>query len=225
MKLKGIIACEQSQAVTKEFRKLGHEVYSCDLKDCSGGHPEWHLKGSIFDIVKNYDFDFLIGHPPCTFLTVTGNKWMKDEYKDRFPTRKQDREDAVNFFMGLANLDIKHICLENPVGIMSTRYKKADQLIHPYFFGDEAMKATCLWLKNLPKLVHQKQADLFSEQVTHVSKGEQVTFKSGKKMAKWYVDATKLNSYDRAEVRSKTFNGIAVAMANQWSEYILNSKL
>jgi len=218
--MKVLIACEESQEICKAFRELGFEAYSCDLKDCSGGHPEWHLKGNIFDFIDTINFDLMIAHPPCTYLTVTGNKWMKLEYANRFPTRKQDREDAVEFFMKLYNSKIKHIAIENPVGIMSTRLKKADQIIQPYFFGDEAMKLTALWLKNLPKLVHQKEPDLFSCEVTHVPKGEQVTFKSGKKMAKWYVDAAKLNPHDRAEIRSKTFSGIAKAMALQWGTFI-----
>ena len=208
-----LVACEESGTVRDAFIRMGHYAISCDLKDTRVPGP--HYKGSVFDII-NDGFDIMIAHPPCTYLTVTGNKWMKDEYKDRFPTRKQDREDAVEFFMKLANAPIPRICLENPVGIMSTRWRKADQLIHPYFFGDEAMKATCLWLKNLPKLVHQKEPDLFSGETTHVSKGEQVVFKSGKKMAKWYVEAAKLNSHDRSEVRSVTFQGIANAMAQQW---------
>lgn len=217
-----LIACEESQAVCIEFRKLGFEAYSCDLKECSGGYPEWHLKGDVFKFIEILKPDLMIAHPPCTYLTVTGNKWMKPEYEDRFPTRKKDRELAVEFFMKIANANVKHIAIENPVGIMSSRWRKADQLIHPYYFGDKAMKLTALWLKNLPKLVHQKEADLFNSCITHVDKGEQIVFKSGKKMAKWYVDATKYESYERSELRSKTFPGIASAMAEQWGKYILS---
>lgn len=141
---------------------------------------------------------------------------MKPEYAERFPTRIQDREDAATFFMALANSPIEKICLENPVGIMSTRWRKADQVIQPYFFGDSAMKLTALWLKNLPKLQHFRHRDLFIDEPTHVDKGEQIVFKSGKKMAKWYSDAASLSSHDRAELRSKTFTGIARAMAEQW---------
>lgn len=185
------------------------------------GHPEWHLKGSVFDYIDTMDFDLMIAHPPCTYLTITGNKWMKPEYETRFPTRKQDREDAADFFMKLANANIKNIAIENPIGIMSSRWRKSDQVIHPFFFGDSAMKLTALWLKNLPKLRHFKEDDLFDTN-THVDKGEQVTFKSGKKMAKWYAEAAKLKSYDRSEKRSKTFPGIAKAMATQWGEYLIN---
>ena len=116
-----LIACEESGTVRDAFIKLGHDAVSCDLKETRNHGP--HYKGSVFDII-NDGWDIMIGHPPCTYLTVTGNKWMKDEYKDRFPTRKQDGEDAVDFFMKLANAPIPRICLENPVGIMSTRYRK-----------------------------------------------------------------------------------------------------
>jgi hypothetical protein len=137
------------------------------------------------------------------------------EYKDRFPNRDSDRADAIAFFMMLANADIPKICIENPIGIMSTYWRRPDQVIQPFFFGNEARKGTCLWLKDLPKLVHIKENDLF-EGKTHVSQGEIITYKSGKTCAKWYADAVKLSSKERSTARSVTFPGIAQAMADQW---------
>lgn len=212
-KFRCLIACEESGAVTKAFRELGHEAYSCDLIPTSGEYPEYHYKMDIFQLLKEQPkWDLLIGFPTCTFLTVTGNKWMKDEYKDRFPTRQQDRKDAIKFFMDLINLDIPRIAIENPIGIMSTIYRKPDQIIHPWQFGHQASKSTCLWLKNLPLLTPTNIVD----------KGEVITFDSGKKMQKWYADCWKLSPQERSKSRSKTFEGIAKAMANQYSEYILN---
>lgn len=211
--MKILIACEESGTVRDAFIKKGHVVVSCDLKPARNGGP--HYEGSVFDIIDN-GWDMMIAHPPCTYLTVTGNKWFKEEYKDRFPTRNENRKDAIDFFMKIANANIPKICIENPLGIMSTSWRKPNQIIHPYFFGDEAMKKTCLWLKGLPLLYHNPIPNLFDSTVTHVGKGEQVVFKSGKKMAKWYVDAGKYSSFERSEIRSVTFNGIANAMAEQW---------
>jgi hypothetical protein len=131
--------------------------------------PGKHYQGSVLDIL-NDGWDMMIAHPPCTYLTVTGNKWFKDEYKDRFPTRQQDRKDAIEFFMALVNANIPKIVIENPIGIMSTTYQKPNQIIQPWQFGHEASKSTCLWIKGLPLL---KPTNI-------VSKGEFVTFKSGK---------------------------------------------
>lgn len=156
----------------------------------------------------------MIAHPPCTRLTVTGNKWYKLEYRDRFPNIIQDREESVEFFMKLANAPINKIAIENPIVIMSTRFRKADQVIQPYYFGDTERKATCLWLKNLPKLVYCKQDNLFETKT--VVEPEIITFKSGKTMSKFYYDSSKLPSYERSEVRSKTFEGIANAIVQQW---------
>ena len=147
-----LIACEESQAVCNEFRKLGFNAFSCDLLPCSGGHPEWHYQQDIFEVLHLKKWDFMLGHPECTRLTVTANKWYKPEYSERFPTIHEDREKAVDFFMRLINADIKHIAIENPIGIMSTRYRKPNQIIHPYYFGDPERKSTCLWLKDLPLL-------------------------------------------------------------------------
>jgi len=203
--MKVLIACEESQTVCKAFRELGNEAYSCDLYECSGGHPEWHIKGDAIEEAHRGGYDLMIAHPPCTYLTVTGNRWFKPEYADRFPNRPQQREEAVEFFMKLANAPIDKICIENPLGIMSTRWRKPDQIIQPYQFGHTEAKKTCLWLKNLPPLKHTK-----------IVEPEYITYKSGKRMAKWYSDAVKLPPEERSKLRSKTFEGIAKAMAAQW---------
>ena len=213
--MKVLIACEESQTVRKAFRAKGHEAYSNDIIPCSGGHPEWHLQMDALEAIKLMDWDMMIAHPPCTYLTVTGNKWMKPEFKDRFPNREQQRNDAIDLFMKFVNSNISKIAIENPIGIMSTIYRKPDQVIQPFFFGNEARKATCLWLKRLPKLKHIKENDLFDEK-THVEQGEIITYKSGKTCAKWYADAVKLSQSERSTARSVTFPGIAAAMAEQW---------
>ena len=202
--MKILIACEFSGTVREAFAGGGHEVWSCDLEPTD--IPGNHYQGSVLDIL-NDGWDLMIAHPPCTYLTVTGNKWFKPEYADRFPTRHQNREDAVEFFMALVNANIPKIAIENPIGTMSTRYKKPSQIIHPWQFGHEASKSTCLWLKGLPLL---KPTNI-------VGKGEFVTFKSGKRMTKWYADAAALSPKERAKVRNTTFKGIADAMVNQWS--------
>jgi hypothetical protein len=203
-----LIACEESQTICKEFRKLGFEAYSCDLLPPSGGHPEWHIQDDVFNIIDD-GWDLMIAHPECTRLTVTANKWYKPEYADRFPTIHQDRELAVEFFMKLVNANIDKIAIENPIGIMSTRYRKPDQIIQPYQFGDSERKSTCLWLKNLPKLVH-----------TNVVEPEIIQFKSGKTMSKYHYESAKLTKEERRKARSKTFDGIANAIANQWSKIL-----
>jgi len=210
-KLKILIGCEESQAITKEFRKLGFEAYSCDLLPCSGGHPEWHLQEDVFEVIKSEKWDLGIFHPECTRLTVTANKWYKPEFADRFPTIHQDREDAVEFFMKLVNCNINHTAIENPIGIMSTRYRKPDQIIQPYHFGDTERKSTCLWLKNLPKLIY-----------TNVVEPEIIYHKSGRTDGKLHFDTLKLPKEERRKARSVTFSGIAKAIAEQWGNYLLN---
>jgi site-specific DNA-cytosine methylase len=203
--LKVLVACEFSGTVREAFAKRGHDAWSCDLEPTDV--PGNHYQGSVFDILDGGGWDLMIAHPPCTYLTVTGNKWMKDEYKDRFPTRQQDRKNAIEFFMRLANANIPMIAIENPIGIMSTTWRKPNQIIHPWQFGHEASKSTCLWLKNLPKL----------NSTNVVGKGEFIEYKSGKRMTKWYADAASLKPKERAKIRNKTFQGIADAMAAQWS--------
>lgn len=199
-----LVACEESQTVTKAFRALGFEAYSCDTEPCSGGHPEWHLCRDVLEVV-NDGWDLMIAHPPCTYLTITGNKWMKPEYADRFPDRPQQREDAVRFFLALYNAPIPKIAVENPAGVMSTRFRKPDQYVHPYHFGDPHSKRTGWWLKNLPLLEH-----------TEVVAPDLHTFASGKRMSTWHFETGKLSLKDRSRVRSILFPGMVSAIVDQW---------
>jgi hypothetical protein len=206
--MKILIACEESQAVCKAFRAKGHEAYSCDTQDCSGGQPAWHIKGDVLEQLDK-DWDMMIAFPPCTHLAVSGAAWFEQKRKDG---RQQQ---GIDFFMEFANSNIPKTAIENPIGIMSKIYKKPTQIIQPYYFGDSFSKKTCLWLKNLHPLVHFEQDELLGKK-SHVDKGEQTKFKSGKSMPKWYADAFKLPPKERAKIRSKTFPGIANAMAEQW---------
>lgn len=182
-----LIACEESQAVCKEMRRLGHEAYSCDIIPCSGGHPEWHLQVDALELLK-MRWDMIIAFPPCTNLAVSGARHFKEKQADG---RQQA---SIEFFMQFANADCKKIAIENPVGIMSTRYRKPDQIIQPWQFGHGETKATCLWLKGLPKL-----------QPTDIVQGREQRI--------WKMPP----GPERAKLRSKTFPGIARAMAEQWA--------
>jgi site-specific DNA-cytosine methylase len=141
-----LIACEESQAVTIAFRKLGFEAYSCDLLPCSGGYPEWHFQEDMFELIKRIKFDLMIAFPPCTDLAVSGARHFERKIADGSQAK------SIKFFMNIINLDIEKIVVENPIGIMSRLYRKPDQIIQPWQFGDKAQKSTCLWLKNLNKL-------------------------------------------------------------------------
>jgi len=195
--MKILVACEESQTVCKAFRAKGHEAYSCDILPCSGGHPEWHLQQDITPLLEQ-EWDMIIAFPPCTHLAVSGAKHFAKKIADG---RQQQ---GLEFFMKFTNLKCPKVAIENPVGIMSSKWRKSDQIIQPYQFGDPFQKTTCLWLKNLPKLIPTNIVD----------KGEFHITKSGKKLPKWYVKAghDKINGK-----RSKTFQGIADAMAEQWS--------
>lgn len=152
---KVLIACEESQAVTKEMRALNIEAYSCDILPCTGGHHEWHLQQDVTKLLKE-KWDMIIAFPPCTYLTVTGNKWFNIElYGDKAIKRHENRKKAIKFFMLFVTASCKKIAIENPVGIMSSKWRKPNQIIQPYYFGDpfEKKKKTCLWLKGLPNLV------------------------------------------------------------------------
>ena len=199
-----LLACEESQAVCKEFRRLGHEAYSCDIKPCSGGRPEWHIEDDVLQVLVD-DWDMVIAFPPCTYLTVTGNRWFNVErYGEKALLRHELRDEAAAFFIELATTSAPKVAIENPVGVMSTKWRKPDQIIQPWQFGDAAEKKTCLWLRGLEPLnigpVVEPPPRRF--------------FKSGKSMPAWYADAW--HSEDRATIRSKTFPGIARAMAEQW---------
>jgi hypothetical protein len=219
--MKILVACEESQALTVRFREKGIEAWSCDIQDCSGGHPEWHIKDDVFKII-NDKWDAMIAFPPCTHLAVSGAAWFEQKRKDG---RQQQ---AIDFFMAMINAPIEHIAVENPIGIMSKIYRKPDQIIQPYYFGDKHQKTTCLWLKNLPLLYHNAEPNLFDDVVTHTDKGEffeWVDSKTGKikKQPKWYAEAFMMYNKDgeRSKLRSKTFPGIADAMVNQWTDYLM----
>lgn len=199
-----LLACEESQVVCKGFRDIGHEAFSADILPCSGGYPEWHIQGDVLEILSD-GWDMMIAFPPCTHLAVSGARHFKKKIEDG---RQQQ---GIDFFMAMINAPINKIAIENPIGIMSSVYQKPTQIIQPYYFGDPFSKATCLWLKDLPKLIHIKEAPLFPELVTHTHKGEFVTFSSGKRMPKWYSQAS-----GNGHLRSKTFPGIAKAMVEQW---------
>lgn len=210
--MKILIACEESQTVCKAFRKNGFEAFSCDILPCSGGHPEWHIQGDVLEQL-NKGWDMIIAHPPCTYLTVTGNKWMKPEFRDRFPDRPKQREESIEFFLKIAEAECNFIAIENPVGIISTVWRKPDQYVHPYHFGDPHSKKTGFWLKGLPKLKH-----------TEVVEPIMYTYKDGRKDPIWHVESMKLPPAERQKVRSKTFEGMAQAMANQWGNFLMERK-
>jgi len=220
-----LVACEESQAVTIELRRLGHEAYSCDIEPCSGGHPEWHIQqdvipllngkcyfktcdGIMHDTVDRWNWDIIIAFPPCTYLSVSGNKWFDvEKYGDKAIQRLKNREKAIDFFLIIANSDCEKIAIENPVGIMSTYFRKPSQIIQPYMFGEEFEKKTCLWLKGLPQL----------SPTNIVEPPPRKIFDSGKSMPEWYGNLWRLPQKERAKARSKTFSGIAKAMAEQWT--------
>ena len=207
-----LVACEESQAVTKELRKLGHDAYSCDLLPCSGGHPEWHYQQDVFEVIDK-GWDMMIAHPPCTYLAVSGARWLYNKDGSRNEERWKNQEDSLDFVRKLMDAPIDKIAIENPISVISSNIRKPDQIIQPYMFGDKAQKSTCLWLKNLPKL----------EPTDIVEKGEFIEFVSKKgvkkKQPKWYFDALKnaKTKEERQTLRSKTFKGIAEAMAKQWA--------
>jgi hypothetical protein len=212
--MKVLIACEESQTVCIAFRELGHEAYSCDIQDCSGGHPEWHIKDDVLKII-NDNWDLMIAHPPCTYLSFAGNGWFNiDKYGDKAIHRIQKRKEAEIFFLKFYNCKIPKIAIENLRGSMN-KIIKHSQVIHPYYFGDKEKKTTCLWLKNLPKLVHISKDDLF-DSATHTEEPKpKYIDRSGKKR---YFTDTFAKTPDIIKLRSKTFPGIAKAMANQWGK-------
>lgn len=237
--MKVLVACEESQAVCKAFRELGHEAYSCDIQECSGGHPEWHIQQDALTILnpepKMFNpnergisfftddgewhfiegkWDLIIAHPPCTYLTVAANKlYSVEKYGEKAVKRLEDREKAIEFFMAFVNADCERKAIENPIGVISTRYRKPDQIIQPYQFGHPVRKSTCLWLYGLPTLKH---TDVVEFESIH-SKGKS----GGYSGASWVVrdENGKILSYKDprvAKARSKTYPGIAKAMAEQW---------
>lgn len=227
-----LIACEESQAVCIEMRRLGHNAFSCDVQECSGGHPEWHIMGDVLPLIngrcefKTMDgkthriegrWDLLIAHPPCRFLTLTGNRWYNVErYGQKAIDRLQEREKAIAFFMAFANADCLRIAIENPIGIMSSRYRKADQIVQPWQFAlteeENTEKATCLWLKGVSPL------SPLNKEKPEISYHEWTTPDGKKKrQTTWYYQTRCLPHSLRAIAASKTFPGIARAFAEQWA--------
>lgn len=184
-----LVACEESQRVTKAFREKGHEAYSCDIQDCSGGHPEWHIQADALEIVK-INWDMVLAFPPCTHLSSSGARWHEQKRMDG----RQQR--AIGFFLAFTALyHVPRVAIENPIGIMSTVYRKPDQIIQPWMFGHGETKATCLWLKGLPKLEPTEVVNEREQRIWKIPPG-----------------------HNRAKERSKTFDGIAQAMADQWGD-------
>jgi site-specific DNA-cytosine methylase len=184
--MKVLVACEESQVVCNAFRARGHEAYSCDIVPTTGKNKWWHFQRSIFDVLAlTKGWDMMIAFPPCTHLSVSGARWFKE--------KEIEQKEAIRFFMKLVNADIPKIAIENPVGIMSTTYRKPDQIIQPWQFGHGETKATCLWLKNLPKLVPTNIVEGREHRVHKMAPGP-----------------------NRARDRAVTFQGIAEAMAEQW---------
>jgi len=192
--MKILVACEESQAVCKAFRNKGHEAYSCDIQDCSGEYPEWHIKGDAIKEAYSGKYDMMIAHPPCTHLAVSGARWFKEGKK---PISLQI--EAAEFFMQLINAPIDKIAVENPICVMSTKYRKPDQIINPFQFGHPEQKKTCLWLKNLNKLTETN--NVYEYMMTLPLK-----------------ERTRIHwlGSNKSKERSKTYIGIAKAMAEQW---------
>lgn len=209
--MKVLVACEYSGVVREAFKAQGHDAWSCDIlpTEIPGNHIQDDVTKTLL-----MGWDLVVAHPPCTFLSSSGARWFyhpndghlptsERRPHPKYPNRRQDQEEAVKFFMMFANSSMPKVAIENPIGIMSTRYRKPDQIVEPFMFGEEASKKTCLWLKGLPKLVPTNV----------VGKGKMQVLSSGKIIPEWYSNASKA---DRGKIRSKTFQGIANAMAEQW---------
>lgn len=223
-----LIACECSGLIRDAFIAKGHSAISCDLQPTEKSGP--HYQGSVLDILDK-NFDLLIGHPPCTFMAHSGTQWMSHPedkelpFKERrphplYPNRREDQRKAIEFFKVLWNSTIPHICLENPVPMsqLTDQVGMYHQKVQPWQFGDSYEKPTCLWLKNLPLL---KNTNQFGDQVT---KGTRTVFSSGKSQPDWYNKAKTSNKDNTSRERSRTFPGLAKAMAEQWTENILSYK-
>lgn len=226
-----LIACEESQRVCLAFRKRGHIAFSCDLQDCSGGHPEWHIKADCIPLLNgfctfttcngkkyrlNSKWDLIIAFPPCTYLTNSGNRWFDViRYGYNAQNRWNDRCRSIVFFLRIAFAECDKIVIENPIGCMSTYFRKPDQIIHPYFFAESEddvnceRKSTCLWLKGVQPLKYKIK---YQPRI--------ISYKNGQGTdSLWHIDTLSLPECERAKVRSKTFPGIAEAMALQWGVY------
>jgi len=215
-----LILFEESQAVCKSFRAAGHNAYSCDLKPCSGGHPEWHIQNDIFNAMYLDKWDFIGMHPVCTKMTLSGNRTYakgKPKHKERI----ESVEWTIKLWQEVCKI-ATFVYMENPMGAMNgDKRLPRPQIIQPYYFGDSFQKTTCLWLQNLPPLYHNDKANLFDSNITHVDRGEMFIAKSGKVLPKWYADSsTSGNNEKNRAIRSKTFPGIANAMAAQWGNLL-----
>lgn len=209
-----LVGCEYSQVIMSAFLEAGFDAYSCDILPCEGDYPERHIQGDLLEII-NDGWDLLIAHPPCTYISYAATAYWNR------PGRVFKRLEALNFFARIWESDVKHICIENPMGCADAIVAKHSQIIHPYYFGDEHLKKTCLWLKNLPLLEHRKQDDLFGER-THIDKPEPIYIdKSGKK--RYFTDAIS-GTNKGGHKRSKSFPGIASAMVDQWGGVVLNCR-
>lgn len=218
-----LIACEESQTVCNAFRLKGHIAFSSDVIECSGGHPEWHIQGDVLPLLNGDcafntvdgekhtiegEWDMIIAFPPCTYLTNAGSRHFSTKWntEEQIAKRKLLRKDAFEFFVAIANSKCEKIVIENPVGYVNTYYKKPSQIVHPYYFGEPFKKRTCLWLKGVDKLTATNM----------LPKPEPIYFDKKTGKARNWVDSLSNNKGERAKIRSKTFQGIADAMADQW---------
>lgn len=212
--MKVLITHEESQTVMEAFLKAGHDAYSCDLLPASGKYPERHLQMDCFEAIELIKPDFLGMHPECTRLTVAANKYYKPEYAERFPNIHEQRAEAVEHFLKCAEA-LKKVgkgYIENPIGIMSKLYRKPNQIIQPYHFGHAERKSTCLWIEGLQILEY-----------TNVVEPDIIIHKSGRTDSRLHFETLKLPKEERRKARSKTFTGIAEAMASQWGRSFYNS--
>jgi hypothetical protein len=204
-----LVACEESQIVAIEFRKLGFDAWSCDLQDCSGGYPEWHIKGDVLNVL-NDGWGMMIAHPPCTYLANSGVCWLWNKDKSRNEERWRKLKEGAEFFRALLNAPIPLIAVENPIPhkyALELIGQKYSQVIQPYQFGHPESKATCFWLKNLPKLMPTKDV-----------KDEWRKLPKNKAQRLYYLPP----SPERSRLRSRTFQGIAEAMAMQWGRGVFD---
>lgn len=231
--MKLLVACEESQRVCTAFREKGHEAYSCDIIECSGGHPEWHIKADVLPLLNgnckfttmdgteheiNGKWDMIIAHPPCTYLTIAGTRHFSKRINppEKIAFREKKRKEAFDFVIKISKAKCKKIVIENPVGYLNTHWEKPTQIIHPYFFAESeydkenyVQKRTCLWLNGVSEL----------KRTSYLKKPEPLYYCQGEKCkgkAIGWCEGVKAGKEDRAKVRSKTFPGIAKAMADQW---------
>jgi len=204
--MKILVACEESQAVTIALRERGHEAYSCDIEPCSGGHPEWHLNQDVLPLLTE-KWDMIIAFPPCTNLCSSGARWFAEKMADG---RQQE---SIEFFLKIANANCPKIAIENPVGIMSNQWRKPDQIIQPWMFGHSETKATCLWLKGLPLLTPTK---IVEPDFMRGKNGEILRDKKGRKYSRAHWMSGWKDPATRRRERSRTYSGVAAAMASQW---------